>query len=172
MSRNEKYQFFVEGECEKKLIDELKKQQTMIVSGRVNVFNVTQNELPNALLANLSNRTVVILVFDTDRQDAITLRKNIQKLRKYRNVKDIWCVMQVRNLEDELVSATDVREIKELFDCKSNSDFKRDFLKEKKLMEKLKRHSFNFGLFWNKKPSGVFSEFENCGNRVKLHNKN
>ncbi len=120
MSRNEKYQFFVEGECEKKLIDELKKQQTMIVSGRVNVFNVTQNELPNALLANLSNRTVVILVFDTDRQDAITLRKNIQKLRKYRNVKDIWCVMQVRNLEDELVSATDVREIKELFDCKSN----------------------------------------------------
>ena len=168
MSKNYKYQFFVEGECEKKLIDELKKQQNMIVSGRVNVINVTTRELSSAILANLSSGTIVVLVFDTDRRDTSILRNNIRKLKKTRNVKDVWCVMQVENLEDEFLRTTDVKEIKDLIGCRSNSDFKREFLAEKRLMVKLKSHHFQYDLFWASSPSEEYSEYENCGYKVKL----
>ena len=167
MNRNYRYQFYVEGECEKKLIEEFKKQQTMIVSGRVNVFNAIQNTLPNALLANLSSNTIVVLVFDTDTADISVLRANIQKMKRFRNVIAVWCIMQVKNLEDELLRSTDVKEIKDLLNCKTDSDFKRDFLREKNIMIKLSRHRFDYNKFWSSKPDGAYSGFENCGYKVK-----
>ena len=168
MKKYIRYQYFVEGETEKKLIEEFKRAGNLILPGSVNTLNVKQKLLTSARLANLAENTVVILVFDTDTDGLAVLRKNIQTLIKSRNVLDVWCVTQVKNLEDELLRSTDVHEIKELIGCRSNSDFKRDWLREKHLLEKLKRHSFRISVFWSSQPQGEYADIENCGYRVKL----
>lgn len=45
MARNEIYQFYVEGEDEKKVIETLKKDMNSIVSGKVEVLNVISRRL-------------------------------------------------------------------------------------------------------------------------------
>ncbi len=167
MSINRKYQYYVEGETEKKLINELKKEQGLILSGAVNVYNVINQRLTNAMLTNIANGTIIILVFDTDKKETGILKENISKLKKSKNVKDIWCVMQVEDLEDELIRSTDVKEIKDLIGCRSNSDFKRDFLKEKRLMVKLNNHNFMLEKMWVTEPSKEFNDFKNAGYRIK-----
>ena len=168
MSRYKRYQYYVEGETEKKLIEELKKAGNMILAGSVNTFNVKQKELTRATLANLSSETTVIMIFDTDTKNTEILLSNIETLRKSRNVKEIWCVTQVENLEDELIRSTNIREIKDLTSSKSNSDFKRDWIRGKNLVEKLRKHGFNYALFWSTQPGDPYRNIENCGYKIKL----
>lgn len=165
---NLKYQYLVEGETEKHLINELKKEGGLILPGTVNHYNVIEHRLTNARVANIANNTVVILVFDTDKKKTDILKENISKLKKSRNVKDVWCVMQVEKLEDELRRSTDVKKIKDLIGCRSDSDFKRDFLKEKRLMVKLKEHKFSIDKMWVTKPSQEYAEYQNAGEKIKL----
>ena len=167
MTGNRKYQYLVEGETEKKLITELKKEGGYILSGAVNHFNVVEHRLTNAMVANLSSNTIVILVFDTDKGKTDILKDNISKLKKSRNVRDVWCVMQVKDLEDELIRSTDVKRIKDLIGCRSDSDFKRDFLKEKRLIAKLREHSFDIEKMWVTSPSEEYTEFQSAGERIK-----
>lgn len=42
MRKNVRYHYYVEGNCEKKLIDEFKKQQLPIIAGKIDVFNAIQ----------------------------------------------------------------------------------------------------------------------------------
>ena len=77
MTGNRKYQYLVEGETEKKLITELKKEGGYILSGAVNHFNVVEHRLTNAMVANISSNTIVILVFDTDKGKTDILKDNI-----------------------------------------------------------------------------------------------
>jgi len=168
MISNRRYQYFVEGETEKKLINELKKEVTLIRSGAVNVFNAVEQHLTNAMLTNLSSNTIVVLVFDTDKKKTDILKENITRLRQSKNVKDVWLVMQVENLEDELIRSTDVKEIKSLIGSRSNGDFKRDMLKEKRLMIKLYDHNFDLEKMWVTKPSMEYDHFHNDGEKIKL----
>lgn len=168
MSKYKRYQYYVEGETEKKLIEELKKTGNMILSGSVNVFNVKQKELTSSMLANLSSETTVIMIFDTDTKNTDILHRNIATLRKCRTVKEIWCVMQVKNLEDELIRATNIKEIRELTGSKSNSDFKRDLLREKGIIEKLNKHGFNYDVLWETQPGEPYLDIRNCGAKIKL----
>ena len=165
---NNRFQYFVEGETEKKLIEELKKEQSYIISGKVSVFNVIEKKIPNAVITDLRNSTVAILVFDTDKKEISVLQENITRLKRCKNIKEIWCVMQVEDLEDELIRATDVKEIKELIGCRSNNDFKRDFLREKRLMYKLRNHQFQIEKMWVTQPSEEYKSFRNDGKRIVL----
>ena len=168
MSSSKRYQYLVEGETEKKLINELKKDGGLILPGKVNHFNVIEQRITNAMVTNITSNSVVILVFDTDKKKTDILEDNISRLKKSRNVKAIWCVMQVDNMEDELIRSTDIKQIKELIGCRSNSDFKRDFLKEKRLMAKLNEHNFSIERMWTKKPSKEYSDFINAGEMIKM----
>ena len=72
-----------------------------------------------------------VLVFDTDKSETETLKKNISLLKRYcKNVKVI-ILPQVRNLEDEMKRSCNIKRIKELTNSKSDKDFKRDFCKMK-----------------------------------------
>ena len=166
MSKNKRYQYYVEGECEKKLI-EILKRNNMILPGNVSVFNVIQNKFSNSRLANLSSHTVVVLVFDTDSDTDATLKENLWILQKYSTVREIWCIPQVKNLEDELLRSTDVHQIKDLIGCQSKSDFKREWLNDKRLFEKLKQHSFNYARFWSLDAEAPFASISNDANKVK-----
>lgn len=164
-----RYHYFVEGDTEKKLIEELKKEITLIVPGTVNKFNVVEKLIPNAAITNIQANTTIILIFDTDTKQVNTLKENFSRLKRCKNVKDIWCVMQVDNLEDELKRSTDVKEIKDLIGCKSNKDFKREFLKEKRLMFKLRNHHFVIEKMWATQPSEEYQMFQNQGNKIILN---
>lgn len=168
---HQKLLYFVEGPTEKKLIEEFKKAQAFVLPGHVNVLNVTQRRIPKAILTNLSKDTIIVLIFDTDIPSSQVLKDNVKSLKKSRIVKDVWCVPQVENLEDELIYATDVKEIKDLIGCRSNKDFKASWNKEKNLLQKLDKHGFNFSKFWSSTPRGVFSEIENCGHKIKQGKK-
>lgn len=170
MSNYIKYQYFVEGQTEKKLIEILKKSN-MIISGNVNIFNVIQKEFSGALLANLSKNTVVILIFDTDTNSVSGLNNNLRILKKNPNVRECWCIPQVKNLEDELIRATDITHIKDLIGSQSNTDFKRDWLREKHIPEKLQLHHFDYSSFWSSTAGPPFDSIKNNSDRIKIYTK-
>lgn len=62
MARNEIYQFYVEGEDEKKVIETLKKDMNSIVSGKVEVLNVIQKEIKTPRIRTLKTGTNVVLI--------------------------------------------------------------------------------------------------------------
>ncbi len=166
MSSNIRYQYYVEGPCERKLLEELKKVQA-VISGRVNVFNTAQEAFTPERLRLLSSNTIAIILLDTDAGNYEILSNNIRLLKMNRNIKDIWLIFQVNNLEEELMRVTDVREIKDLIGCKSNKDFKSAFISEKKLIVKLQHHNMNYGRLWMSRPNGIYKDFVNDGWRIK-----
>ena len=61
-ARIEIYQFYVEGEDEKKVIETLKKDMNSIVSGKVEVLNVIQKEIKTPRIRTLKTGTNVVLI--------------------------------------------------------------------------------------------------------------
>lgn len=77
------YHYYVEGECEQKLINELKKAGVQkLVSGKVEVLNVITEIISDIRLLALNKKTIIILVYDIDKPITETLEKNIKKLKK------------------------------------------------------------------------------------------
>lgn len=168
MSIKCRYHYFVEGECERQLIETLKSQKTLLLSGKVDVFNPVIKPFTQLHLRSFRQNTVVVLVFDTDTEDPSLLKSNISFLRSGANVKDVWCIPQVRNLEDELLRSTDLKSIRKLVNAPTIKEFKHFFIKEKNLYQKLESHCFDLMKIWATKPQGYFSEIENDGRRIKL----
>ena len=81
---------------------------------------------------------------------------NIEKLEKKlkENIKILSSISQIviieqnKNLEDELKRATNVKEIREILNSKSNKDWKRDMLNTIDLLEKLEKKNFQISKFW------------------------
>lgn len=147
--KREQYHYFVEGEDDRKVVNTLKTDLQWIKPGKVQVFNVIEEELTSLITRTLKPGTIVVLVFDTDTGKKNTLLKNIRFLQKDSNVKQVLCIMQVKNLEDEFLRSCAISQIKELTGSKSNSDYKRDLLRQSNLADKLKKHQFRFEKFWN-----------------------
>lgn len=94
------FQYFVEGEDEKKLIDTLKSDMELVKPGKVQVFNCVRDRLTQFRLLNLKDGTAAVLVFDTDAGSLEILEENVRLLREQSNISDVICVMQVKNLEE------------------------------------------------------------------------
>lgn len=145
--KREQYHYFVEGEDDRKVVNTLKTDLQWIKPGKVQVFNVIEEEVTSLITRTLKPGTTVVLVFDTDTGKTNTLNKNIRFLQKDSNVKQVLCIMQVKNLEDEFLRSCAISQIKELTGSKSNSDYKRDLLRQSSLADKLKNISFNLKNF-------------------------
>ena len=170
--KSERIRYFVEGECEKKLIDALKSSY-FLPSGKVTVFNALTKVFSNSRLMDLTTGSIVILVFDTDgEQDISILNNNISVLKKHVSNVKVFNLISVRNLEDELVRSTIISNIEELTGSRSRTDFKSSFLRLKDCLNVLQRHGFNFDLMWCTKPDGVFSGFrQGIGDITKWVNR-
>jgi len=155
------YQYFVEGDDEKRLIEVLKTDMRLIQPGKIQVVNVVQEKLTDLKLRVLSEGTILIFVFDTDTGNLDILNENIKKAKKSSRVKAVYCITQVKNIEDELIRSTDVKRIEDLLGSKSKSDFKRDFIREKNLKQKLVMHSFDINLLWCKEPQEPYNKIKN-----------
>lgn len=155
------YQYFVEGDDEKRLIEVLKTDMRLIQPGKIQVVNVVQEKLTDLKLRVLPEGVILVFVFDTDTGNVEILNENIQKAKKSSRVKAVYCITQVKNIEDELIRSTDIRKIEELLGSKSKTDFKRDFIREKNLKQKLAAHSFNLNQLWCKEPQSPYEKIKN-----------
>lgn len=167
MAKNEIYQFYVEGEDEKKVIETLKKDMNSIVSGKVEVLNVIQKEIKTPRIRTLKTGTNVVLVYDTDIEKTDILDKNIRQLKASKHIKRIICIPQVYNLEDELVSATNVRQAMDILGSKTLTDYKRDLIKCTNLDKKLQERDFDIAKMWNKTPPDSFARYGNDSDLIK-----
>lgn len=165
--KREQYHYFVEGEDDRKVVNTLKTDLQWIKPGKVQVFNVIEEELTSLITRTLKPGTIVVLVFDTDTGKKNTLLKNIRFLQKDSNVKQVLCIMQVKNLEDEFLRSCAISQIKELTGSKSNSDYKRDLLRQNNLADKLKKHQFQFEKFWNSSDK-VYESICNDSAQIKI----
>lgn len=165
--KREQYHYFVEGEDDRKVVNTLKTDLQWIKPGKVQVFNVIEEELTSLITRTLKPGTIVVLVFDTDIGKKNTLLKNIRFLQKDSNVKQVLCIMQVKNLEDEFLRSCAISQIKELTGSKSNSDYKRDLLRQSNLADKLKKHQFQFEKFWNSSDK-VYESICNDSAQIKI----
>lgn len=161
------YQYFVEGDDEKRLIEVLKTDMQLIQPGKIQVVNVVQEKLTDLKLRVLAEGTILIFVFDTDTGNIDILNENIRKAKKSSRVKDVYCITQVKNIEDELIRSTNINKIEELLGSKSKTDFKRDFIREKNIKKKLVSHSFDINMLWCKEPQRPFEKIKNNSNIVK-----
>ncbi len=167
MRKNVYYQYFVEGEDERKLVNVLKSDLEFILSGKVQIFNVTQQKLTKLRLMNFKNGTKVVLIFDTDEGNDLILHQNIEFLKRADIVSEIISITQVRNLEDELKRSCNINQIKDLLGSKSNKEFKHDLIKEKNLADKLKKFQFDFSKFWNTTDRDKYKEIVNEAYKIK-----
>ena len=164
-------QYYVEGECEKKLINVLKSDLGVIKSGKVQKLNVVQNIISDAILRTLSNGTTVVLVFDTDTENLDILNKNIEKLKACSFVSKIITIPQVPNLEEELVRSCKVKKITELLNSSSKREFKSDMIRVSNLHSKLKKHEFDIKLFWSQQSQAPYQGIVNDADKIKIISK-
>lgn len=169
MAQNKYYHYYVEGETDKKIVGILKTDYQYIIPGKVERFNVIQEELTSKRTMLLRRGTTVVLVFDTDTDNSDILDKNIKFLSKQKNISSVICITQVENLEGELIRSCNIRQIKELTGSKSNSDFKSDMLKQNNFKNKLDDKNFNFENFWNCSATNHFNYIINEAELIKKH---
>lgn len=167
MSKSKYYQYFVEGKTEEKIVNVLKTDLQVILPGKVQVFNVVQQELTKLRLMSLKKDTTVILIFDTDTGSLDILQYNLDFLHKEKSIKEVICITQVENLEDELVRSCNVKNIKELTNSKSNKEFKHDMIKDSKFAFKLKNKCFDINIFWSSNPKNQYKIISNKAYKIK-----
>ena len=162
------YQYYVEGEDEKRIIEVLKTDMQLIKPGKVQVLNVVQERISDMKLRVLSEGTTLIFVFDADAGNPEILSENIAKALGAANVKEVHCITQVKNLEDEIVRSTNIKKIEELFNSKNKGEFKKDLLRKRNVKQYLEAHSFDLSKFWSLDPPKPYEKITNEAEMVKL----
>lgn len=164
------YYYYVEGDDEKSLLNALKSDLGCIVSGKVEKFNPVQNRFTNARIRPLKVGTIVVLVYDTDVETNVTiLNDNINFLKRHSGIKDVICIPQVKNLEDELIIACEIKNIAELTKSDTKKEFKRDLISCSNLGARLKKCKFDVRKFWNQMPANKFKDFGNDAEKIKIY---
>ncbi len=167
MRRQIYYQYFVEGEDEIKLLNVLKSDIGCITAGKVDKFNPVQKNFTSARIRTLKPNTVIILIYDTDVEKIEILQKNIAFLERQTAIKEVFCIPQVKNLEEELMRACQIRSIEELTGSTSKKDYKRDIISCTNLDTRLKKCNFDIQKFWQCIPKNGFYIFGNDAEKIK-----
>lgn len=172
MKKNVTYHYYVEGEDEKSLLDALKSELKCIESGKVEKFNVVQNRFTAARIRPLKYGVVIVLIYDTDVEtNTEILKYNIAFLKKQSGIKEVICIPQVNNLEDELKRACEIKCAGDLTNSKTTTDYKRDLISCTNLGAKLKKCNFDISKMWKQLPTNSFQQFGNNAEKIKKFNK-
>lgn len=167
---NRKCIYLTEGECEEKLIKALKEKPSLLIPGKVKKFNVIQEELKPSQLMMFEAGSMVILVFDTDKEETVHLKKNIELIKKKCEKVEVATIVQVLNFEDEIRNSTDVDYARELTKSQSNNGFKSDVnrMKPIEFRRALKRHKLDISKLWVKNPPKAFGFVRQDSEIIKL----
>lgn len=165
------YKYFVEGEFEEKLINILKTPPiNCLTPGKVEVFNVIQDELSKQRLLSIKPNSIVVLVYDIDVNDDKILKINVEKLKQY-GYKNIIHIQSIRNFEDELVYCSSVTSVNQIFKTQSKSEFKSKFMHSNNILNTLKNINFDISKLWSR--NNIESPFNiYCSNKINDIKKN
>ena len=157
------YHYYVEGECEERLINSYKIPPfSCFKPGKVEVFNFIQKRISNQRLLTLNRNTIVILIYDIDVEKTEVLDDNIKKLNEFGF--KVYHIQSIRNFEDEIVYSTDLKNINEMFNTESADEFKNYFIHQDKLVNRLKKEHFRIEKIWSrvnkKSPFNKYSKEE------------
>ena len=166
--RFEKIHYLVEGECEEHFIRENNRlPDPYLKIGKVEVFNFLTQRISMRKIMTIGRNSLLVIVFDTDIDcDLTIIEGNVAMLKKYKV--DFVFVLEDKNFEDEILNSTDIKQLRDLFHSKYNSDFKKDFIKAKNVFDVLRRHHFDIGKFWcYKNPNVHFKNYVSQGEFIK-----
>ena len=104
---------------------------------------------------------------DLDLYKADILDENIKIIKNSNNVRDIICIPQIKNLEDELIYSTNITKIIDLLESKSKKDFKNDFNNYKNLIKKLEDKEFKISKIWSREAVDIFKKYKNESTKIK-----
>ena len=163
--------YFVEGLCEKQLIDSIKNTD-LLIPGKVKVFNVVQADLKPSHLLSIRDGYIVF-VFDTDVSNTTYLWSNIKRVKENCPSKvKLLFLAQAKNFEEEIVRATEDKKTSDLTSSKSNKDFKRDFILLKDLPSVLRKHCFDINKMWRQPvPAPFCQNISNNGAQFVVNKK-
>ena len=162
----------VEGEDERSLLNTLKLDLRCIESGKIDKFNVIQSRFTTARMRTLKTGTTVVLVYDTDvEMNTKILDENIAFLKRQKGIKEVICIPQVRNLEDELVRACNIKNIVDLTKSLTKADYKRDLINCSNLSDRLKKCKFDITKIWAEIPKNNFKKYGNDSEKIKIKSK-
>ena len=168
------YHYLVEGECEKKFINIYKNPKyNKLLAGKVDVFNLVNNELTELYLARISREAIVILIYDTDVKMTNILDKNIKHLKR-RGIKKILHVHSVKNFEDELIYSSDLKNIHNLFQTQGIGEFKKHFIKAspENIFGKLEKYNFDINKMWSRQGADCFEKYDTKNGSKLIQIKN
>lgn len=159
---NKLVHYFVEGDCEKKLIDSYKvNPQNAFIPGKVSVFNFLRDTISRNRLMMLAPKTVIVLVYDIDVEDTHILELNLKILKKY-GFTEIYHIQSIFNFEDELVYSSDLHHINDLFQTEDIDEFKSRFIRHKDIVNKLGNFGFNPNKIWSREnQKSPFAQYAN-----------
>ena len=168
MKKESIYHYYVEGDDEKSVLDALKRDLGCVKSGKVDKFNVVQNIFTIARIRPLKSGTIVVLIYDTDITNNMEIIKyNVELLKMQKGIKDVICVPQVKNLEDELVNACNIKSVEEITKSASKKEYKSDINNCSNLGARLNKCHFDISKFWSRIPQNEFCEFGNDAEKIK-----
>ena len=149
MSKNNIYHYFVEGECEEKLINTFKVPPHLYFqAGKVEVYNFISKKITNQRLMALKTNTKIILVYDIDVSDRTMLDENVKKLKEYGF--EIYHIQSIKNFEDEIIFSTSLKNINEMYGTDSIVEFKRKFISQSDLDKRLHKENFDIDKIWSR----------------------
>lgn len=86
-------------------------------------------------------------------------------------VSKLICIPQVRNLEDELVRACNIKNIVDLTKSLTKADYKRDLINCSNLSDRLKKCKFDITKIWAEIPKNNFKKYGNDSEKIKIKSK-
>ena len=128
MPTRKNFVYIVEGETERKLLETLKTDFQLIQPGKIIILNAVQKLFTRTRFIPY-DKSYFVIIFDTDVGLVDILQENILMLSSLPNSKAVYCIPQIHNLEQELCYSCNIKNIRQLTDSSSASDFKRDFLR-------------------------------------------
>ena len=150
--KNNSVQYFVEGDTEKAFIEQIRNKY--VLSGKIDVLNILQNEIKNSRLISIKPNTTIILIFDTDVQKKELLNRlaqNIKILKASKHIKEVIVIPQVLNFEDELVYATSIKAIEKFIPNCTKKEFKSKFIKlGSNMVAMLEKQDFDADKLWSR----------------------
>lgn len=139
--------YFFEGETEKKLLQSLKNEGE-IKHGKLKKFNLWLKDFNLERIIKKGDE--IFFVIDTDIKNTDIFIRNMELLKPY----NICLIVQNKNLEDEICFAcgniSESKLLKYFYNVKSVNEFKRRFIKDRNISEKLNKNNFVFDKLWSR----------------------
>lgn len=147
---NRPIHYYVEGECEAKLINALKTvKDNFIRPGKVEVFNVIRDRISKFRIATLKRNTIIVLVYDVDVRRVNILDENI-RLLKSAGFSYIHHIQSLDCFEDEILYSSSLNDINDCFKTERVDGFKARSIEHKDILTKLKSIGFNPKKMWSR----------------------